>query len=87
MSSPVILRQVVDADLAIFFEHQRDPEAARMAAFLSRDHEAFMIHWAKLRRAPSNIIRTIVVDGQVTGNIGSWIAEDRRLNMGSHLNN
>jgi hypothetical protein len=38
-----------------------------------------MTHWAKLRRNPPNIIRTIVGDGQVTGNIGSWIAEDRRL--------
>jgi RimJ/RimL family protein N-acetyltransferase len=75
----VVLRDVVDSDLPIFFEHQRDPEAVRMAAFASRDHEAFRTHWAKLRRKPSNIIRTIVGDGQVTGNIGSWIAEDRRL--------
>ena len=38
-----------------------------------------MTHWAKLRREPSNIIRTIVCDGQVAGNVGGWIAEDRRL--------
>ena len=75
----VILREVIDSDLPIFFEHQRDPEAVQMAAFPSRDQEAFVTHWAKLRRKPSNIIRTIVGDGQVTGNIGSWIAEDRRL--------
>jgi RimJ/RimL family protein N-acetyltransferase len=75
----VVLRDVIDSDLLIFFEHQRDPEAVRMAAFRSRDHEAFVTHWAKLRHNPSNIIRTIVGDGQVTGNIGSWIAEDRRL--------
>src|SRR5262247_4187995 len=75
----VVLRDVTDSDLPIFFEHQRHPEAVRMAAFPSRDHEAFMTHWVKLRRKPSNIIRTIVGDGQVTGNIGSWIAEDRRL--------
>jgi RimJ/RimL family protein N-acetyltransferase len=81
MSYPprVVLREVVDSDLPIFFEHQRDPEAVRMAAFPSRDHDAFMTHWAKLRREPSNIIRTIVCDGQVAGNIGSWIAEDQRL--------
>jgi Acetyltransferase (GNAT) domain len=75
----VVLRDVVDSDLPIFFEHQRDPEAVRMAAFPSRDHDAFMTHWAKLRNEPSNIIRTIVCDGQVAGNIGSWIAEDQRL--------
>src|SRR5438874_11959410 len=81
MSYPplVVLREVVDSELPIFFEHQRDPEAARLAAFPSRDHDAFMTHWAKLRREPSNIIRTIVCDGQVAGNIGSWIAEDKRL--------
>jgi len=79
VSMKVVLRDVIDSDLPIFFEHQRDPEAVRMAAFPSRDHEAFMTHWAKLRRKPSNIIRTIVGDGRVTGNIGSWIAEDRRL--------
>lgn len=75
----VILREVVDSDPPIFFEHQRDPEAVRMAAFPSRDHDAFVTHWAKLRREPSNIIRTIVCDGEVAGNIGSWIAGDRRL--------
>jgi RimJ/RimL family protein N-acetyltransferase len=75
----VALRDVIDSDLPIFFEHQRDPVAVRMAAFPSRDHEAFMTHWAELRRNPSNIIRTIVGDGQVAGNIGSWIVEDGRL--------
>ena len=75
----VVLREVVECDLPIFFEHQRDGEAVRMAAFCSRDHEAFITHWAKLRREPLNIIRTIVCGGQVAGNIGSWIAEDQRL--------
>ena len=81
MSYPprVLLREVVDSELPIFLEHQRDPEAVRLAAFSSRDHDAFMTHWAKLRRERSNIIRTIVCDGHVAGNIGSWIAEDKRL--------
>ena len=75
----VLLREVVESDLPIFFEHQRDSEAARMAAFPSRDQDAFTTHWAKLRLEPSNIIRTIICDGQVAGNIGSWMAEKRRL--------
>ena len=81
MSNPprLVLREVVDTDLAIFFEHQRDPEAVRMAAFPSRDRDAFLTHWAKLRREPSNIVRAIVWDGQVAGNIGSWMAGGRRL--------
>jgi RimJ/RimL family protein N-acetyltransferase len=81
MSNPprLVLRAVVDTDLAIFFEHQRDPEAVRMAAFPSRDRDAFLTHWAKLRREPSNIIRAIIWDEQVAGNIGSWIAGGQRL--------
>jgi RimJ/RimL family protein N-acetyltransferase len=75
----VLLREVAESDLPIFFEHQRDSEAARMAAFPSRDHDAFIKHWAKLRRERSNIARTIVCDGRVAGNIGGWIAEKRRL--------
>jgi len=41
MSDPlrVVLREVVDSDLPIFFEHQRNLEAVRMAAFPSRDHD------------------------------------------------
>ena len=81
MSYPirVVLREFVDSDLPLFFEHQRDPEAVRMAAFASRDHDAFMIHWARIRRDPLNIICTIVCDGHVAGYIGSWIADERRL--------
>ncbi len=80
MSDPrVVLRAVVDSDLKIFFEHQRDPEAAHMAAFPSRDRDAFVTHWTKLRRDPANIVRTIVCDGQVAGNIGSWLAGEQRL--------
>lgn len=81
MSTPprVCLRDILDSDLPIFFEHQRDPEANRMAAFPARDHEAFTAHWAGIRRGPSNIIKTIVFEGEVAGNIGSWVAGDKRL--------
>jgi len=81
-SPPVVLREVVDSDLPVFFEHQLNPEAVRMAAFPSRDHDAFMTHWAKVRSEPSNITRTIVCDGQVAGNIGSWIGHGSRRLVG-----
>jgi hypothetical protein len=41
----ISLRRVTENDLAIFFEHQRDEEAAAMAAFDSRDWDAFISHW------------------------------------------
>lgn len=68
----VALRAVADDDLPIFFEHQRDPDACRMAAFPSREREAFDAHWAKIRADPCSTIRTIVFDGRVAGNICAW---------------
>jgi hypothetical protein len=44
----VVLRDVTEENLPIFFEHQRDPEANRMAAFAARDRDAFMAHWTRI---------------------------------------
>jgi RimJ/RimL family protein N-acetyltransferase len=69
----LLLRPLLPSDLPIFFEHQRDPVAAQMAGFPSREHDAFMAHWAKIMTAEANgegnLLRTIVSDGQVAGNI------------------
>ena len=79
MPSPsVLLRKVRESDLQIFYEHQRDPEAVRMAAFPSRDREAFMAHWAKITRDETVIARTIVAGGIVAGNIVSFVRGDTR---------
>jgi RimJ/RimL family protein N-acetyltransferase len=75
----MILRSVTDEDLPIFFEHQRDPEALRMAAFSSRERDAFMTHWRTKVLRPENVNRTIVVGRLAVGNIGSWEQEDKRL--------
>jgi RimJ/RimL family protein N-acetyltransferase len=34
-----------------------------------------MAHWAKIRSNPKNVLRTILLDGQVAGSIVSWPAE------------
>ena len=68
----VELRPVSESDLPRFYEHQLDPEAARMAAFTSRDHDAFTAHWRRIMTDDTVILRTIVVDGAVAGNIVSW---------------
>ncbi|NTX38548.1 GNAT family N-acetyltransferase [Myxococcus sp. CA033] len=75
----MILRIVTDEDLPIFFEHQCDPEALRMAAFPSRERDAFMSHWRTNVLRPENVNRTIVVGGVVVGNIGSWEQDGKRL--------
>ena len=72
------LREVEPGDLPLFFEHQRDPIAVEMVAFTSRDRAAFDQHWAKLLANATNLVRTIVVDGQVAGNIGSFTRDGER---------
>lgn len=79
MPEGVQLRDVRDCDLPHFFEHQRDPQALMMAAFRSRDRDAFLAHWAKLRGDPTNITRTIVSEGVVAGNVGSFEQSGQKL--------
>jgi RimJ/RimL family protein N-acetyltransferase len=73
-----LLREVEPQDISIFFEQQNDPAASAMAAFPSRDRAAHDVHWAKILADDSLIARTIVEDGQVVGNIGSWVADGER---------
>lgn len=76
----MMLRDVTQDDLPIFFEHQRDPDANRMAAFPAREWDAFMAHWrAKVLGDASARKKTIVVDGSVAGNIVSWEQAGKRL--------
>lgn len=78
MSAPVEpgkvrLRAVEDADLPILLAYQADPVAAAMAAFPTRDPASFYAHWAVIRADPTVVAWTIVVDGEVVGDIVSWL--------------
>jgi len=75
----VRLRSVEDGDLEVFFDHQTDPQAVEMAAFPARDKERFVAHWAKVRADDTLVVRTIVADGLVAGNIGSWHDNGQQL--------
>ena len=75
VTGEVLLRDVEEADLPIFFDQQLDPDANRMAAFTARnpaDRAAFMAHWARIMGDETITKRTIVVDGQVAGNVASF---------------
>jgi RimJ/RimL family protein N-acetyltransferase len=78
MKTKIQLRNVEADDLPLFFEHQRDPIAVAMVAFNSRDRAAFDEHWAKLLADDSLLKKTVIVDGEVAGNIGSWTSEGKR---------
>lgn len=74
----VSLREVLPADLQVFYAHQRDPVAYRMAAYPSKEQDEFDAHWTKILADPNIIIRTILCDGQVAGNIVSFVIEGKR---------
>ncbi|MDV9168791.1 GNAT family N-acetyltransferase [Streptomyces sp. W16] len=65
----VALRPVHDSDLPVFFRQMNDPESLRMAAFAPKDpadRDAFDAHWKRIR-ASSDVLRTILADGDVVG--------------------
>jgi RimJ/RimL family protein N-acetyltransferase len=73
------LRDVAVDDLPTLFEHQRDPEANKLAAFPARSRDAFMAHWAKIVDDESVRAKTIVLDGCIAGNVISWPHDGKRL--------
>jgi len=73
----ISLRAVEEADVDIFYEHQADAGASAMAAFAARDRAAHFDHWS--RNVLSNrggVVRTVLVDGVVAGNVVSWVDAD-----------
>jgi RimJ/RimL family protein N-acetyltransferase len=78
-ATKVRLRDVESGDLPIFFAHQSDADACKMAAFPGRDWNAFTLHWNRMLEDPKVRIQTVLVDDQVAGNVGSWESEWRRL--------
>lgn len=69
MTNNVKLRDVIETDLPIFFEQQLDPEATQMAALPSRNREAFMAHWIRILADDSILIKTILFNRDIAGNI------------------
>lgn len=87
MLKHVTLRGVKESDLPIFFEHQRDAAANQMAAFPAKDRVAFMAHWEKIMGDETVILKTILFNGRVAGNVlsfglsgerevGYWLGQD-----------
>jgi len=82
MEDRVSIRPVKTEDLPVFFVHQLDPEATKLAAFPSRDRDAFFSHWTtNILGNPAAASRTILAGNQVAGNIGAWTdaASNERL--------
>ena len=80
-SGQLVLREVEDRDLGVLFEHSRDRDAIRMAAFTSpdqNDRAAFERRWARLRSDVSTTNRVIEIESRVVGHIASFDLEGQR---------
>jgi len=75
LTHELLLRDVVEDDLPLFFDFQLDPVANHLAAFTAgdpTDRNAFTAHWHQILADPTTINRTIVCDGQVVGSVASY---------------
>jgi RimJ/RimL family protein N-acetyltransferase len=80
-SARILLRDVVEGDLELFFEHQSDPAANRMAAFTAKDpadREAFMVKWARLLADPNVLLKTVLYETHVAGHVASYGPPEQR---------
>lgn len=71
----VSLREVSASDIEIFYEQQLDPEATVMAAFPPRGRDEHAAHWHRVLSDGTVVNRTIVVDGEVAGNVVCWVQD------------
>lgn len=72
MNDDVRLRDVIESDIARFFEFEQDPIANRMAVFPARAWEEFSVHWRKMLWDEQVGKKTILNGNQVVGNVVSW---------------
>lgn len=72
------LREVTEDDLPVFYAHQSDAEAARVAVWTPRSEPDFYAHWARIMSDPDVILRSVLVDGALAGNVCSWTHDGRR---------
>ena len=76
----VTLRDITEADLPTFYEHQADPAVAAMAGFKPRSHEAFFVHWrTKVLADSATRKQAVVVDGKLAGNVVAFDRGGKRL--------
>lgn len=74
------LRKSIEEDLPLFFDHQADEDAIKMAAFTSKDpfdKQAYLTKWQKLLKNPEINSQTILVDEIIVGCVAKYIMEEQ----------
>lgn len=80
MVMELLLRDVKDSDLSIFFMQQVDQKSNYMAAFTAKDpadRGTFWAHWQKIMTDATILIQTIICCGQVAGYVLSYENESK----------
>jgi RimJ/RimL family protein N-acetyltransferase len=79
MNHPLLLlRDVIESDLAIFFVQQQDPEANHMAAFTVKDpsdREVFDKRWRRILRDSTIVTQSIIYNQEVAGSVSCYQSE------------
>jgi len=77
----VTLREVIDDDIVVFFEQQRDPSVHDMVPFLDRDPDdeaGFRARWQRMRLDPKVRPATVLFEGRVAGYLMSFERDGAR---------
>lgn len=75
-ANDVVLRDIEETDLPIFFQYESDPAAVYMAAFTAKnpaDRDVFDAHWKKILGDETIVKRTILFNGDVVGSVASFL--------------
>src|SRR5438093_970905 len=78
-NTEILLRDVAETDLPIFFEQQRDPAANFMAAFTARDPNdkgAFAAHWNRILNDDTVVAKTVLFEGNVVGSVAKFVDKE-----------
>jgi RimJ/RimL family protein N-acetyltransferase len=76
--SVVVLRPVETNDLDAIFEHMRDQESVRMAAFTPEDpsdRNGFDAHMEMVMSSPEGTLRAVTSDDLLVGTIASFVSD------------
>ena len=75
----ITLRVVEQADIDVFYDHQRDADATAMAAFPTRDYATHVAHWQeKILNNDTGVARTVLLNDHIAGYITSWVQDGHR---------
>ena len=76
----IVLRDVIEEDLSFLYQIQREPKGYEMGAFNPKSEEEFFLHWhEKILGNAEVTARIIQMDGELVGEVASFVREGRRL--------